>query len=536
MNSDKQIAGWKPAPFIRLLFPLMTGIIVEKFFPVQPGYLFGIFCLSFVLFIYCSNIPFSRFFGMEWIPGLAIQIAFFSFGRILMFTNLDLPVERSPYFLKNGSNCLLLRILSDPVSKQNSLKCEATIRWLTKDQACFHEKEKIIVYFNKKLDSRQLKRGSLVIFRKALQPIENLKIFGGFDYKKYCALKHIYAQVFLNENEFALLGNEKDNSILSLLDRLRKKLLETIKKQIPVKSENSLLEALMVGFSEDLDPGLMKSYADTGVIHIIAISGLHLALICHILQLSLKGIGEHKTSQWVKFVIIVCILWSYSFLSGSSPSVIRAATMFTLTLLGRNLTRESAFYNGLAASAFLLLCFDPFWIWDTGFQLSYAAILSLRMFAKPLGELLPLQNKMLVAIRDAASVSMAAQILTTPVSIYYFHRFPSYFLIANLVAVPLSSGILVGGIFLCLFSFLNPLGRLMGWLLGLLIEFLNGFIRYVSHLPGAVIADLTLSLPQVVIVYITIFCFYRFLRWKENKWLLVSLGSVCLFQILGLIH
>ncbi len=473
---------------------------------------------------------------MEWIPGLAIQIAFFSIGRILMFTHRDLPVERSPHFLKNVPNCLLVRILSDPVSRQHSYKCEATVRWLTKGPVCFHEKEKIFVYFSKKLDSRQLSSGSLLIFRKSLQPIENLKIFGEFDYKKYCALKHIYAQVFLNENDFSLLGSEKDNSIITLLDSLRKKLLETIKKQIPVKSENSLMEALMVGFGEDLDPGLLKSYADTGVIHIIAISGLHLTLICHILQLSLKGIGEHKTSRWAKFIIIVCILWSYSFLSGSSPSVIRAATMFTLTLLARNLTRESAFYNGLAASAFLLLCFDPFWLWDTGFQLSYAAILSLRMFARPIGELLPLQNKILIVIRDAASVSMAAQILTTPISIYYFHRFPSYFLIANLVAVPLSSGILVGGICLCICSFLNPMGHLLGWLLGILIKFLNGFILYVSHLPGAVIAQLALTLPQLIIMYFTIFCFYRFVKWKENKWLLVSLGSICLFQILGLIH
>ena len=236
-----------------------------------------------------------------------------------------------------------------------------------------------------------------------------------------------------------------------MLGKLRKKILGIIKKQIPSGSENSLLEALMVGYTDDLDPGLLKSYADSGVIHIIAISGLHLALIFHILQLVLKRTGQKKTGRWIKLAGILLVLWGYSFLSGSSPSVIRSAMMFSLVLFGRNIFREAVLYNILCASAFLLICFDPNWIWDTGFQLSYAAVLSLRLFSKPVKDLIPLQNKFLAALWDAGSVSIAAQILTTPVSIFYFHRFPSYFLIANLLAVPLSSAILVGGILLNLF-------------------------------------------------------------------------------------
>ncbi len=291
----------------------------------------------------------------------------------------------------------------------------------------------------------------------------------------------------------------------------------------------------MVGFTDDLDPGILKSYADSGVIHIIAISGLHLALICHILQLALQKTGRKKYSKWIKLVLIVTSLWGYSVLSGASPSVIRAAAMFTLVLFARNILRETVFINTLASSAFLLLCYDPNWIWDIGFQLSYAAILSLSLFSKPLRELLPLKNKILASVWNAASVSLAAQILTTPLSIYYFHQFPSYFLIANLLAVPLSSGILIGGILLSIFSFILPFGQFIGWILGLLIHFLNGFIFYIAKLPGAVITQLTLTLPQLILFYFIIFCFYRFLILKQKNWLFAGLGIICMSQIILLI-
>ena len=260
-----------------------------------------------------------------------------------------------------------------------------------RDRNCYYENEKLLVYFNSNLNVHQLSSGSLIIFRKQLLPIENFN--SEFDYKKYCRLKHVYSQVFLKENEFAILEKQEEKPVFTGLNNLRRKLLIIIKNQLPRKSENSLLEALMVGFTDDVDPAVMKSYADTGVIHIIAISGLHLALICHILQLAFQSMGRKNTGRWIKFILMLCCLWGYSLLSGASPSVIRAAAMFSLLLFSRNILREPSIYNTLAASAFLLLCYDPYWLWDTGFQLSYAAVLGLCLFSKPVYNLLPLQNK-----------------------------------------------------------------------------------------------------------------------------------------------
>jgi competence protein ComEC len=533
-NKSANVVVWKLSPFFRILIPFIGGLLVENYFSISLFYLIPV-CLSGVLFVFLYNtIPFLQLVRLEWIPGFAIQLVFFSFGRILVHSHQDILIEDSTVYAKTASNCLLIQVLSNPLPKPKSLKCIARVKWLVKDQSCIRENEKVILYIPKKLDPGQLSAGSYIIIQKRLQPISNSGDFD-FDYRRYCRLRHIYAQVFLKETEFSILRHPRENSIVSMLETIRQKILIIIKKKIPSKSESGLLEALMVGFTDDLDPELMKSYADSGVIHFIAISGLHLALICHIIQILLKGKSRKKTINWLKLICILIVLWGYSFLCGASPSVIRSAMMFSLVLFGRNLLRQSVFYNTLAASAFLLLCFDPNWIWDTGFQLSYAAVLSLSLFSKPVKDLLRVKNKILLSLWNAGSVSIAAQILTTPLCIFYFHRFPSYFLFANLLAVPLSSGILVGGILLSLFSWIQPAGDLLGWLLETGIRILNGTINRISHLPGAVISPLTLSAPELFLCYVVVLCFYQFLRRKENKWLISGMVSICCFQFLRLL-
>jgi competence protein ComEC len=536
LSMKRQNELWKIAPYLRLLLPFLAGILMESKFPVLVWSLIPIFLFSIVLIVTCSSISFLLYVGLECVSGVIIQIAVFSFAAISVQLHKDTQIEHSSCYLQKQSNLLLLRLLDDPVQKQNSWKCLAHIKWLVKDHICFNENERIIIHFYKKPDARQYSDGSLIIFRKELRPIKNLGPSGDFDYEKYCHLRHIYAQVFLNEDEYALVLPEKKISFSSMLGSLRRKLLIIIKNYVPGTNEHSLLEALMVGFTDDLEPAVLKSYADTGIIHIIAISGLHLALICHMLQIVLQKVGRKKWIQWLSLGLIITTLWMYSILSGGSPSVIRSAGMFTITLFASNILREPVLYNTLACSAFLLLCFDHNWIWDPGFQLSYSAVLSLGLFAKPIRNIGTMKNKLLVMIWNAASVSVAAQILTIPISIFYFHRFPSYFLIANLVAVPLSSIALIGGILLCICSFLHPVGRFLGWILNYMIHFLNGFVQYISRLPGAVVSHLNISLPLVFLIYFVLFCFYRFLFLRRVSWLVVGLASYSIWQLLHLIH
>jgi competence protein ComEC len=524
---------WKTAPFLRLFLPLISGLLLEYYASFSVHFLFPVFLLSFIVLILCNCLPFQINFRAHCIYGIAVQSIFICLGCILMHIHHDKPLTESAYYHNGNKNYLIIRIMTDPVQKRSSYKCLARIECLVKNQTCFYQNEKVLIYFDNKRLSR-ISGNSWIVTDKILQPIENFKSLD-FDYKKYCRQRHIYSQLYLKEYEYSLVPHAEMKSALTILDSLRNRILAVIQQQVPSKSENSLLEALMVGFTDDLDPVLLKSYADTGVIHIIAISGLHLALICQFLQFVLLPKGKNKYIRWTKLIVMVTCLWGYSLLSGASPSVIRAAGMFTITLFARNIFRETTLYNILAASAFLLLCFDPFWIFDTGFQLSYAAVLSLGLFSKPIRDLLPVQNRILRAVWDATSVSIAAQILTTPISIYYFNRFPTYFLAANLLAVPLSSLILAGGILLCVCNPIHQLAQLIGWILGMLISVLNGFIDHLSGLPGAVVANLRLSFQGVILLYTIIFCSYHFVKYRRKKWLFAGLGILAVFLFIRMI-
>jgi competence protein ComEC len=452
-----------------------------------------------------------------------------------MYLHQDKPLIDSSDYINSPKKYLLIQILNDPVQKKTSYKCMARVKCFVTKETFFYQNEKVLIYIKNDRLSDKLRDNSWIITDKILQPIENFKSID-FDYKKFCRLRHIYSQLYLKNNEFSIVSQSETSSALSVLGSLRKKILAIIRRYVGSKSEISLLEALMVGFTDDLDPVLLKSYADTGVIHIIAISGLHLALICQFLQIVLLQNGQSKTSRWIKLFVTITCLWGYSLLSGASPSVIRAAGMFSLTLFAKNIFREPTLYNILAASAFLLICYDPYWIFDTGFQLSYAAVLSLGLFSKTIRDFLSLQNKFLRTIWNATSVSIAAQILTTPISLYYFHRFPTYFLVANLLAVPLSSLILAGGILLCICSAVHPAAEIIGWLLEILIKTLNAFIDHLSSLPGAVVSNLGISLFSVILLYLIIFCSYHFLRCRNKSWLFAGLWILAVFLFIRLFN
>ncbi len=205
--------------------------------------------------------------------------------------------------------------------------------------------------------------------------------------------------------------------------------------------------------------------------------------------------------------------------------------MFTFIVLGKNISRKISIYNSLAASAFLLLCYNPFWLWDTGFQLSYAAVLSIIIFMKPIYNLLFIENKMLDAVWKLNSVTLSAQVLTIPFCLYYFHQFPNFFLVTNFVAVPLSSIILVGELLLCAVGFLPIIATKLGWLLNWLIWVMNSFIERFDRLPFSVLQNIQLSILHVISIYLII---TGFSVWIIKKRVVAITSILVVVLILGM--
>jgi competence protein ComEC len=318
--------------------------------------------------------------------------------------------------------------------------------------------------------------------------------------------------------------------VKSILYRTREKVLNIIRENIPGKKQAGLAEALLIGYKDELDGDLLKSYTDTGVVHIIAVSGLHLGLIYGVLLVLCKPLRRQK-AKWLSPVVIITGLWLFAFLAGGTASVLRSAIMFSCLAIGEQLRGKVSVYNSLAASAFLLLCYDPAWWRDAGFLLSYTAVLSILLFTGPIQDLLIVQNRLLYMIWKAVAVTIAAQLLTTPIILYYFHQFPNLFLLTNLVAVPLSSLILLGELALCALSWIPALGKIIGWALFGLIRVLNGFVGWVQQIPFNSTTGLQLSGLQLLLLYTGIGCLAGWLLWKRKVGLPLALAAGWLFLL-----
>jgi competence protein ComEC len=225
-------------------------------------------------------------------------------------------------------------------------------------------------------------------------------------------------------------------------------------------------------------------------------------------------------------------MWAFAFLAGAQPSVLRSAVMFSCIALGELMTRKSAVLNTLALSAFGLLCYNPFWLWDLGFQLSYAAVASILVFYKPLYRRLYFPNKAVDWVWQLVALTLTAQVFTLPISLYHFHQFPVLFLATNLLAVPLSSLILLGEILLCLLWWLPAAASLLGNVLEALIRFMNAYVLRLDSLPFALWDGFFLSNAQVVLLYIILGCAGYWLLEKRNGALLASLSCLLLFTTL----
>jgi competence protein ComEC len=186
----------------------------------------------------------------------------------------------------------------------------------------------------------------------------------------------------------------------------------------------------------------------------------------------------------------------------------------------------------MAASAFVLLCYNPFFLWDVGFQLSYAAVLSIVLFMKPIYNWIPFENKLLDKIWQLTAVTLSAQILTLPLCMYHFHQAPNLFLITNFVAVPLSSLILFGEILLIVLSLIPTLASMVGFILTYLLKWMNGFITWVDHFTFAVTDGIQHNPMQTILLYAFITATGIWLLQKKAKALKWSLGFLILFFML----
>ena len=494
---------WKKAPFLRLVLPVIIGILLQWYNQFDlPHILLAAICFVIAFFAF-QLLPLVLRFKLQILQGLLVNFILIVLGLFITYQKDIRHQQNWLGNIYNDSDYIVAAINEPLLEKNKSYKAEALVENILHNDTIENTAGKIIIYFEKDSTAApSLKYGDKILINKKLQEVKNSGNPGAFNYQRYSAFQQIFHNVFLKNNDWVLLKEKDINPFNQFLFTARQNVLRILQKNMLGHDDQlSIAEALLIGYTGDLDKDLVQAYSNTGVVHIIAISGMHLALIYIMLVWIFNKIPFVKKSKIFKLLLILACLWLFALLTGGGASILRAAVMFSCIAIGKNFERKSSIYNSLAASAFLLLCYNPYFLWDVGFQLSYLAVLGIVIFQKPIYHLLFVKNKWVDKIWTLASISLAAQILTFPVCIYYFHQFPTLFLFTNILLVPFSSLILYVEIFLVAFSWVPFINTFSGKLTWWLVWLMNKTILWFNSLPFALWDRISASVTSTLLIY-----------------------------------
>lgn len=531
MSLKFQIPVWKTAPFLRLLLPVVIGIIIQWYVQIEvPIILLALASFTIALLLFYL-LPLSLRFKIQVLQGLLLNSVLLIFGLLLTW-NKDTRHTSDWYGnYYTDSNFIVVRIDEPIIEKTKSYKADGFVEAVINNDSAINCKGKLLLYFAKDAAVSQLHYGDKICINKNLQQIKNSGNPGAFNYQRYAAFQQTFHNVFLKDKDWVLLKDKNVNAFKQFIFTTREKILTTLRKNLDAnKDELGIAEALLIGYTNDLDKDLVQAYSNTGVVHIIAISGMHLGLIYVMLVWLFARMPLIKKSKWLQAIMILSCLWLFSLLTGGAASVLRSAVIFSFITLGKTVfTKKSSTYNSLAASAFVMLVYNPYYLWDVGFQLSYLAVTGIVIFQKPIYNLWYVKNKVGNKIWEMIAITLAAQILTFPICIYYFHQFPNLFLITNLIAVPLSTIILYAEIALVALSWIPFVGVYIGKITGGLVWLMNKIILWINNFSFAVWDKIPANILSTWLLYATVIGLSAWLMNKNKKVLRFSLFALLAF-------
>jgi competence protein ComEC len=499
---------WNGIPFVRILIPYLMGIWWAgnhtEF--LQHSVITGLAAL--LAWLLMGRIPPWKIWAWEPFRGLLVMICIFFAGAL---TLLGKQASLSAADIKPEAEDQVIAVICSleetPVRKRNSWRATATLERLTLKKKRLPA-GRALLYFPADSSLTLPITGGRILTRQQPEPLRGPDFPGGFDAKGYFGKQGIGYRLFLRPGQWQAIEAADTHPLTIAMEDTRSGILHLLRKHIPDQKAAGLAEALLIGYRNDMDEKLSDAYASTGVIHVIAISGLHIGIIYALLGSLLNAILRSRQG-WLATIISLSGIWAFGLLAGGGPSVMRSVTMFSIIGIGRQLTgREGNGLNTLAVTAAMMLAAQPWWLWDLGFQLSFTAVAGLMLFNNPIRGWLTLTNPLAIKLWEMIAVTLAAQVLTTPLLLHIFGRFPVFFLITNIVAIPLSTIILLAEIALCLTAPLHDgLAGQIGWICGEMIHGLNAYVLRMDSIPFGSIENIRLSAGQMLITYAGITCF-----------------------------
>lgn len=479
---------WLRSPLLRLVLPLLTGIYAAEttWMPVLCLVSVGCYLCFFLMGIGVNRHWMSLRYAFH--TGIFYSFVWMLLGMCMVrSTNRELDLWHVAH--RTGIEAVYaIRLLDEPTEAKGRWKVTGEIMGARSDSAFTGCRGKVALTIERDTTSAELLHVDDVlvvmctpnVLDAPRNPLE-------FNYAEYMRTQDLWAQAYVRQTDWSLCDSLHAATLRGTFIRWRESLLQRLAQEPIEQREMGVLSALILGKASAIDREVMQNYARAGVVHVLAVSGMHVALIYMLLKPLFERLWGRSKARRLKTIIPVVLLWLYAAMTGFSPSVLRAAWMFSFVIVADNFGLRNTIYNTMAASALLLLMMDPMIAFSMGFMLSYLAVLGIAAIHPALHRLFYFESRISKWLWELTSISVSAQLATLPLTLYLFHQFPAWFMITNVIVIPLSTIVLY--LALAYFALLAcaPLASFIAGLVGLLTRIMNDLMEWSAHWPYALI-------------------------------------------------
>lgn len=519
---------WAPFPFVRISIVAIAGILFYDWVPLEQTWIFSL--AVFFLFIYATlfiliknrkHLHYRHFFGL-----IGLISLFFLFQ---LRSNIANPVNQDNHLINQATECDYFygKVTAKGEPTEKTIRYQFTVQQIRDSSRWKKSKGKIHIYVAKNINQK-LEPGDQLLIKGKPIPVSPPLNPEQFDYRNYLARQNIHHQFFIAEKNFVITGNE-----LFFLDRWAQNIRQYAMEQfsnIEDPAARGVIQGLVLGSKDNIDDKTKNAYTAAGLMHILAVSGLHVGIIYGILVLLFGYLRRFKAGKYYFALVCLLVLWLYALVTGLSPSVVRASVMFSFFAVAETSRRQKNSYNILSASAFIMLVVDPNLLFTVSFQLSYLAVLGI-IYMQPMFEkMVFINNLFLKRMWQLFTVGLAAQIATLPITIFYFQQIPLLSTLIGVLAVPLATASFTLGLVYLAFASIPVISTGLLWLLQKSVQMLNWLANSIERLDFSLLQNIYIDQVQVVVLYGVIFSFLIFLHFKRFTQVLVVFILLMLFS------
>ncbi len=511
-------------PFLRLLIMLGIGIVCADVCPyVVPMMVFavgGVLLLSFLLLCFYRN--------WRWAFSSCLLLA----CAVLGYTLMGWKLAASDFPFQPDEAVYRITVDDHPEEKARSILCRSVVEEVWANDSTMERmgREKLfLLYFPKDSASRTLRRGDVLWVHTRLMPPRNNRNPDEFDYARYLRHRGVCGTGYVAAGHWERISHRVERSWSQRALDQRESIVNTYRNLNFRGEELAVLSALTVGDKDDLSEDIVETYSVTGASHVLALSGMHIGFLYALFWFLFSPLWRRfRFLKPILLFVIVLLLWGFAFLTGLSPSVVRSVVMFSILALSCLQSEKPLSANTLVITAFCMLLYNPCWLFDVGFQLSFTAVASIMIFYDKLYGLCPVSHPFVRKLWGLMSVSVAAQIGTAPLVLLYFGRFSTHFLVTNLWVIPLASLVMYAGVLLLLLLPFPVLLQPVAWVTEKLIQLQNDGLRCIEQWPYASVDHWWIDIGMVGLFYAAMLLAYRALRFRTAQSMRLALISVLL--------